>query len=331
MTWSTVLTASGFWDGGDVLRVPTSGTSGGAPRTVLRTLRSWTDSFEPFTQATGMTADDVVVAAGPATSLFVYARAHAAALGARSVVAPRWRPELLEGATVAHLTPTMLGDALAEEVRATRAASLRLVIVAGAPLPPTRREQALDAGLDVVEYYGAAELSFVALGRGPLQPFAEVEVETREGVLWVRSPWTASGYADGARGPLQRDGAWCTVGDRGVVRDGSVVVWGREGTVLTGGVTVACAEVESVLRTAPGVVDCAVLGLPDERLGEVVAAVVVGGVRDEVAAHCRALLPAGQRPVRWFVTDRIPSTSAGKASLEDVRHAVLAGEVARWR
>ncbi|MFN2318090.1 MAG: AMP-binding protein [Dermatophilaceae bacterium] len=330
MTWSTVLAAAGYWDGGDLLRVPTSGTTGGAARTVLRTVGSWTDSFAPFTEATGTTADDVIVAAGPPTSLFVYARAHAAALGARTVDAPRWDPRLLAGATVAHLTPTMLGDALADGVRAEWESSLRLVVVAGAALSPRLRDRALKRGLDAVEYYGAAELSFVALGRGRLTPFSGVEVECRDGEIWVRSPWTALGYADGAKGPLRVAGEWCTVGDRGSLVDGAVVVHGRDGVVLTGGASVLTADVETVLRSAPGVVDCTVLGLPHHRLGEVMAAVVVGGVRSEVVAHCRAALAREQRPVRWFAVDRIPSTTAGKVSLPELRRAITAGEVHRW-
>lgn len=331
MTWSTVLAAAGYWDGGDVLRVPTSGTTAGAPRTVLRTVRSWTDSFDPFTTATGITADDVVVAAGPATSLFVYARAHAAAVGAEAVVEPRWRPALLAGATVAHLTPTMLADALADEACSSWEGSLRLVVVAGAALSPVLRRRAREHGLDVVEYYGAAELSFVAAGRGRLTPFAEVEVESRDDVIWVRSPWTALGYADGGTGPLRRVDDWCTVGDRGALVDGAVVVRGRTGGMLTGGVTVVVAEVESVLRSAPGVEDCAVLGLPHERLGEVLAAVVVGGSRRQVTAHCRAALPPDQRPVRWYTTDRIPATCAGKHDPVELRRRIATGEVQRWR
>lgn len=331
MTWSTVLAAAGYWDGGDLLRVPTSGTSGGASRVVLRTVRSWTDSFAPFTEATGITSDDVVVAAGAPTSLLVYARAHAAALGATTLDEPRWDPRLLARTTVAHLTPTMLRDALDDEIRARWEGTLRLVVVAGAALSPSLRERAIARGLDVVEYYGAAELSFVALGRGRLAPFAGVEVEPRDGVIWVRSPWTAAGYADGAAGPLRVAGRWCTVGDRGSLVGGAVVVHGRPGVVVTGGTSVLTADVETVLRDAPGVVECAVLGLPNDRLGEVVVAVVVGGARAEVVAHCRAALPREVRPVLWFSADRIPTTGAGKPSLPDLRRAVLAGEVRRWR
>lgn len=330
MTWSSVLTAAGYLRGGDLLHVPTSGTSGGAPRVVLRTLASWTDSFAPFTAATGITAGDVVLAAGPPSSLFVYARAHAAYLGARLVASDRWDPRRLAEATVAHLTPAMLSDALEPEIAAAWQGRLRLAVVAGAALPSGLRERAADAGLDAVEYYGAAELSLVALGRGRLTPFDEVETQIRDGEIWVASPWTALGYAADASGPLRRDGRWCTVGDRGAVVDGALLVHGRAGAVLTGGTTVQTAEVEAVLRQVPGVADCAVLGLPHERLGAVVAAVVVGGRRADAVAACRQGLPRAARPVLWFQTDRLPRTGAGKPDLPALRGALADGEVARW-
>ncbi|HHU08432.1 MAG TPA: long-chain fatty acid--CoA ligase [Intrasporangiaceae bacterium] len=122
-----------------------------------------------------------------------------------------------------------------------------------------------------------------------------------------------------------------TVGDRGTVTDGVVSVHGRDGLVLTGGVSVLVADVEATLRSAAGVRDCAVLALPHERLGEVVAAVVVGGDRDEVVAHCRDRLPREQRPVRWFTADRLPSTPGGKLDAAALRIAIAAEEVRRWR
>ncbi|NLJ54786.1 MAG: long-chain fatty acid--CoA ligase [Intrasporangiaceae bacterium] len=325
MTWEHVLSAAGYWDGGDLLRVPTSGTTGGAPRLVERTVQSWTDSFGPFTQVTGLHADDVVLASGPASSMFVYARAHSAWLGAETIAESRWRPERASAATVAHLTSTMLADVL--ELDRSR---LRLVVVAGSALAPALRERALARGIDVVEYYGAAELSLVAIGRGELEAFPQVEVEVRDGVIWVRSPWTALGYAGGVDGPLRSDGSWCSVGDRGVLRQGVLTVNGRDDIVTTGGRSVPVADVEAVLRSAPGVREVAVLGVPQERLGEVLAAVVVGGERQSTMRHVRERLPREQCPVHWFTAERLPSTAAGKVSLPDLRLALAAGEVRTW-
>ena len=325
MSWEDVLEQAGYRAGSDLLHVPTSGTSDGAPRIVVRTVASWADSFATFGQVAGIEAGDVVLASGPPSSLFVYGRAHAAWVGAQAIAEPRWHPGLVETATVAHLTPTMLADVLEVE-----SSALRLAVVAGAALAPALRTRALERGIDVVEYYGAAELSFVGIGRESLQPFPEVEIAERDGVIWVRSPWTALGYAGGKSGPLRTDGSWCTVGDRGDLVDGTLVVHGRDGLVTTGGTSVSTADVEAVLRAAPGVTQVCVLGLPHEHLGEILAAVVVGGERTKVEAHCRGSLPREQRPVYWFTADRLPSTPAGKVSPADLRVAIAAGEVRRW-
>lgn len=325
MSWEDVLATAGYRSGGDLLHVPTSGTTAGRPRVVVRTVASWRDSFDPFTGVTGITATDTVLAAGPGSSLFVFARAHAAWLGAQCLTADRWRPALAEQATVAHLTPTMLADLLQGPAH-----RIRLAVVAGAALSPAVRDDALERGIDVVEYYGAAELSFVGIGRGHLEPFPQVEVEERAGVLWVRSPWTALGYATGQTGPFRQVDGWCTVGDRGRVGASGIHLHGRDGVVTTGGTSVPVADVEAVLRAAPGVRDAVVLGLAHERLGEVLAAVVVAADRATVLDHCRGRLSRQSRPVQWFRADRIPVTAAGKPDVPELRRRIAAGEVSRW-
>ena len=98
---------------GPRLHLRTSATTSGG-RTVVRSLASWTDSFEPFTAVTGLSRlDTVLVPAPPATSsLFAFAVAHAAHLGASVHVLERWSAAEAARATAvctaAHLTPPML-------------------------------------------------------------------------------------------------------------------------------------------------------------------------------------------------------------------------------
>ncbi len=130
-----------------------------------------------------------------------------------SVALARWSlrgaEEALASCTVAHLTPAMLAGLLERDL-----GQLRTVVCAGAALPHAVRERAKSAGVHVVDYYGAAELSFVAMRVGSrLDPFPEVEVDLRDGVIWARSPWLADGYAPGQSGPMIRDAeGWATVG-----------------------------------------------------------------------------------------------------------------------
>ena len=300
----------------------TSGSTA-RPRGVWRTRESWSASVERLAR---LAPGARVLVPGPLHStLYLHAAWHARQVGARPVVG---RLDT-EGWDVAHVVPRQLERLLAS------AAPLagRTVVVSGAALPTGLAERAGRAGAHLVAYYGAAELSFVAVGvdGGPLRPFPGAQVTARDGVLWVRSPYLAGGYlpTDATPGPLQQEDGWATVGDRGEVVDGTVVVHGRAGrAVQTGGVTVHVADVEAVLREAPGVLDVVVLGTPHPDLVEVVTAVVEAVdpalTRTTLRAWCARRLPPEHRPRRWVVTAALPRTAAGKTD-----RAAVADRLAR--
>ncbi|WP_053205203.1 AMP-binding protein [Jiangella muralis] len=295
----------------------TSGSTG-RPRVVVRSRSSWTGSFAATDRLTGVTAADTVLVPGALSwSLTAFAAAHALAAGATVRLTGDWSvPSLLAAAPdadVVHLVPHRLAAVL--DARPER---LRTAVVGGAALGTALRERAADAGVGVVAYYGATELSFVAVdpdGTG-LRPFDGVEIELRAGEVWVRSPWLAHGYVGAAAGPLRRDAdGWATVGDLAADAAGPLVLRGRgDGAILTGGATVVPEDVEAVLAAVPGVEGVVVLGLPHAGLGQVVAAVVQGdGVRRAVLeATARARLTPAQRPRRWLAVDELPRTSSGK-------------------
>lgn len=322
-------------DGADRLELRTSGSTQ-APRTVLRSVDSWLDSLDTFTTLAGLGCDDTVLVPAPIGSMFAFAAAHAAWLGASTVTLPRWNPAAAADATrtstAAHLTPTMLAALLEQLPDDSR---LRTVVCAGAPLPDSVRRQAADAGLRVVDYYGAAELSFVAIRHpdGAMRAFPGVEVSLRDGVIWARSPYVCDGYAPGQSGPFRRDAdGWCTVGDRGSWHERlGLVVQGRGGElILTGGASVLPGDVEQALLGAPGVEAAVVVGLPHARFGEVVAAVVVARQGDDLDGarlrrHVAGLLSPSHRPRLWYAVERLPHTEAGKIARPCVRQALLDG------
>ncbi|WP_157249733.1 class I adenylate-forming enzyme family protein [Nonomuraea typhae] len=290
----------------------TSGSTG-RPRAVLRSRESWRDSFPHLNALAGVSEDDVVLVPGPlVSSLYGFAAAHALGVGATAIVPGRWSLEHLGRASVVHLVPHQLPQVL------PKPPSLRVAVVGGAALDPAVRAQA--EGLRVVAYYGATELSFVAAdpdGNG-LRAFPETEIEVREGVVWVRSPWVAKGYLGPAAGPLRRDAAgWASVGDlAGPYTPGGVLrVRGRgDGAIQTGGATVVPEDVEAVLRRVPGVLDAVVVGSPHPELGAVVTAVVEGdGVRRAaLEAAARDGLDPVQRPRRWYAAGSLPRNATGK-------------------
>lgn len=309
----------GFLDAhsrGDLVALPTSGTSG-APRSVVRTTDSWVRSFAHVTSLTSLGAGSTVWVPGPLSSTMnLFAAVHAAFVGARTVADPR-------GATHAHLTPSALSGALDRHVELSGVH----VVVAGDRLDQDLWQRATRAGARVSSYYGAAELSFVGWGchEDDLRPFPEVELAERGGVLWVRSPYLCRRY-DGPPGPLRRDSdGFATVGDRGSVVDGLLRVAGR-GTdgVTTAGATVHVADVERVLRPAVAG-DVVVVGLPHPGLGAVVAAVLTDAASFSAARSlARERLPEAHRPRLWFHLAEVPLTAAGKVDRAALRSLLVA-------
>ncbi|WP_460447743.1 AMP-binding protein, partial [Angustibacter aerolatus] len=289
---------------GRELELATSGSTGAA-RPVRRSAASWAATLDPLTDVTVLGPDDVVWLPGPATStLFLYGAVHAVHVGARTA----WGAAAPE-VTAAHLVPLQLADAC-DLADAGGLPALRLVVVAGAGLGAGLRERAVRHGWRVLEYYGAAELSFVGWSDddGPMRAVPGAEVELRDvgttgaGELWVRSPYIATS------GPaLRLDGrGWATVGDRAVSDGDGWRVLGRgDLAVQTGGHTVPVEEVERVLEPVAGTGHLAVVGLPHPRLGQRVTAVVVVGSRSDAELLPRLegaarTLPAAHRPRAWL-------------------------------
>ena len=326
--------------------VATSGSTG-SPRAVVRDPRTWDASVAALAAVTGTGAGDAVWLPGPLSSSLTLAGAwHADAAGATPLLGAR--PDGGTAAAVAvHCVPTAVPTVLARR-RGGDLPRLHTVVVAGDLVPPGLDAAVAAAGCRLVTYYGAAELSFVGLatgervdGRQVHDAFPGATVRVRDGLLWASSPYLARGYLPGTgaqgAGPMRREGAWATVGDRGVALPGDrFAVLGRgAGTVTTGGVTVQAEDVEAALlanpRLAGVLVGVVVVGVPDARLGEVVEAVVepvepgaAGGSREpggsEADRHglvaalraAAAAVPPAARPRRWHVVAALPRTPAGK-------------------
>ena len=102
--------------------------------------------------------------------------------------------------------------------------------------------------------------------------------------------------------------------------------------IISGGENIASSEVERVVYALPQVSEAAVIGLPDERWGERVVAVVVlkpgaALAMEELAAHCRAQLAGFKAPRQLIVRDSLPRNPSGKI-LKRVLREELAREAA---
>jgi acyl-CoA synthetase (AMP-forming)/AMP-acid ligase II len=175
-------------------------------------------------------------------------------------------------------------------------------------------------------FYGSTESGNVAqLDHGDIDrkpgscgvpaPLQQIRIE--DGELWVRGPLLFDGYFDNAEATADAlvDG-WYRSGDLADVDDdGFISIVGRARDVIrSGGETVVPLEVEAVLANHPGVVDIAVVGVPDAQWGEVVCAVVVASgeppTLEQLVAHCDGRLARFKQPRRLEIVDRIPRTPA---------------------
>lgn len=290
------------------LLLRTGGTTGD-PRVVVRTTRSWFDSFGAYTALTGVGPGAVVAVVGPMTATMnLFAGVHARWAGAQ-VTAD------LEAATHVVLTPAQLHTVLDADADAGTVPAGVVAIVAGDRLTPALASRARAAGLEVHHYYGAAELSFVAWGphAEELSVFPGVEAIDRDGELFVRSPYVAEGVADA-------DG-WAGVGDRGRVDGPRVLVEGRPGAVTTAGATVELSSVEAAL----GDLGVVVVGVPHPRLGAVLVAVLPGHVAvPDARRAARHRLPATHRPRRWVHRSDLPLTRHGKIDRDALARELVA-------
>lgn len=305
----------------------TSGSSG-APRIVLRTDASWSSSYPAVSALLGARATDGIALPAPlSSSLTLFSVAHSAGGGPH----PLLNIPSTDGqaAVCFHGTPQGLRALL----RAEEGTTVRTALVGGSHLEEELRADAESRGIRVVSYYGAAELSFVAYDTGAgLRPFPGVEIDIREGELWVRSPFVALGYL-GQEGPFKRDGQWATVGDLADVTDDTIRLRGRkDDAILTASATVIPQEIEAALRLLPGVADAVTFGLPAAGIGALVAAWIEP---EESAVNLPALrraaadqLTTASRPRVWFI-GQLPRTPSGKPARAEAVRRALAGEVAR--
>lgn len=131
------------------------------------------------------------------------------------------------------------------------------------------------------------------------------------------------------------DNGFVHTGDLGTMDSrGYLTVTGRlKELIIRGGENIAPAEIESVVGEHESVADTAVIGIPDERMGEIVAAVIrVNGevdadLKDRLQDHVRARLAPFKVPSRWLVAEQLPTTPTGKVQKFELRDAILRGEL----
>ena len=269
--------------------------------------------------------------------------------GGKVVIMRRWDAEeaarliAAEQISMFSAVPTMLWDILHRaRIEGTSLASLRNIGCGGQALPVNLVEEvhALCPHAQIGTGYGMTECSgAIAQAVGPefmARPAAagrvlsmvDVRIEGADGTILppgetgeivVRGAQVMSGYwnrPEDTAAVLTADG-WLRTGDVGIIdEDGYVFIVDRKkDMVISGGENIYCAEVERVLGTIPGLTECAAFGLPDERLGERLVAVVIAPDIDEagVIEWVAARLARYKAPTRVAVTTTtLPRNALGK-------------------
>jgi O-succinylbenzoic acid--CoA ligase len=189
------------------------------------------------------------------------------------------------------------------------------VLLGGAATPPPLLARAHDAGVPVVRTYGMSETAGGCVYDGVALP--GVRVRLADGVVELSGAMLATGYvgdeaATAAAFHDGPDGRWFRTSDLGALDGGVLRVVGRaDDVVVSGGVNVAPAAVESVLAGLLGTEVC-VVGVPDDEWGQAVIAVVVGAGAPVPAAGAVAVPvdPSVLARVRAAVADRLGPAAA---------------------
>ena len=349
--------------GAHALLLYTSGTTS-RPKGVQHTHRGLLAEIDTFPEIHGVTPEDRYLGAPPVAHIagLVYGFLVPFALGTSTALLDRWDPAaalaLIARERVTFMTgpPTFL-QTLADHPDAgtVDVSSFRLFSTGGASIPTdVIRRAAATLGCVVKRAYGSTEMPTLTATMLEDDERARLETDGRaigdaeirivrtdgapvapgeEGEIWARGPELFTGYRDaGLDAEAFTADGWYRTGDLGTLDlEGLLRVTGRiADIIIRGGENIAAKEIEDLLLEHPAVSEAAVFGLPDERLGERVCAIV--SVRDGAAfdetvmlEHLRAAgIATHKLPERLEARDEpLPKTESGKIRKAELRAALI--------
>ncbi|MFF0149083.1 acyl-CoA synthetase (AMP-forming)/AMP-acid ligase II [Amycolatopsis sulphurea] len=213
------------------------------------------------------------------------------------------------------------------------------IVVAGAP-PPTRTIERVRAelGWEFIQIYGLTETApLLTVNRfrsewAGLDPHEQAKLLGRagtpalgvriaidtDGEVLAQSNTNLDGYWDNPEETARvQEGGWFHTGDGGRFDEGYLTIADRKkDVIITGGENVSSIEVEDALNSHPAVREAAVIGIPDEKWGELVTALVVSEdetvTAEQLITHCRDYLAGYKCPKRVEFRTELPRTATGK-------------------
>ena len=342
----------------------TSGTTG-VPKGALVTHRCVVRSGRTIAAATRCGEDDVFLIVAPIFHVFGMACNLMAAVACRAkmVLLDRFKAidalRLIEQerVTVQHAVPTMLNLELkCPEFDSFDLSSLRVGMTGASPCPPeTIRGVTEKMGMRLLISYGTTETGTVTITEyderedrlynsvGKAVEGVEVRIvdDARRpvalgevGEIACRGFGVMKGY-DGmpeqTREVLDEAG-WYYTGDLGRMdEDGYVYYMGRKKElIIRGGYNIYPQELEGLLMQHPKVLECAVVGLPDPVMGEIVCAAVrlrpgESATEDELVDYLKGQVADYKLPSKVVFVDEFPATASGKIQKTQLRELIMAG------
>lgn len=328
----------------------TSGTTG-FPKGALYSNNHYLTAQMRWGWEYGLSADQVMLVPGPLFHLSYAGLAMSALMiGARIRIMQTFEPELAldelsNHCTFAFLVPSM--TTMIAEIWKARGRppveAFRFMISSGAPGPMSMTIEAMEmfANAKVGEAYGWTEGGWVTF-----------EVKQKDTLLAHSVGWPTTGHEvevfreDGTPAPvgepgevgcksltsfsgyLGRPDATAEAWKNGFVMSGDIGIWQPDGRlcivdrkkdmIISGGENIYTAEVERVLVEHPAILEAAVVGLPDDKWGEIVTAMVVPREAekalsaDDIIGHCRANMAHYKAPRRVEVVGELPRNPMGK-------------------
>lgn len=341
----------------------TGGTTG-KPKGVIHSQDNFLQCMYSHIVELDLSSDDTLLLMTPlphSAGAFLWA---SLLVGSRAVIRNGFDPDqaladLEEGITWTFLVPTMIYALLDHpQLNDTDTSSLQTLVYGAAPMTPARLQEGIDAfGHVFVQFYGQTEVPnlITSLGKkehriaieegeeqrlssaGQPTLMADVKIVDaqddeeqslgEEGEIVATAPYVLDEYFERPEKTAETvDDGWVHTGDVGKRdEDGYVYLLDRKSNmIISGGMNVYSTEVEEVLATHPGTSQVAVIGVPDEKWGEAVTAIIIPTEEDrpgeeEIQSFADNELADYKKPKNVEFTDEFPQTPYGKIDKKALR------------
>lgn len=355
----------------DLLAIRATGGTTGPSKGVMITSRVYNTMYANMLACLPMRGRPVHLAAAPLSHASGTLCFPTFAFGGTNVILDKADPELILRAFQEHkvthifLPPTLVYMLLdSPKVRAFDYSSLQYIVYAGAPMSVDRLKDAMDVfGPVMAQGFGQAEAPFFCTILSPEDhleairsgqekrlascgrptPFTRVAVMDDEGrqlhngetgEIVVQGDLVMTGYYNNPEATARvSQFGWHHTGDVGYRDENGFlyIVDRKRDLIISGGFNIAPSEIERVLWAHPSVGDCAVIGVPDERWGEAVKAVVElrpgqSVSEDELRDFCRDRLGGMKTPKSIEFWPQLPRSQVGKVLKRDVRAKFWKGQ-----